>query len=233
MSGWFAMKRGITSHPLFVGRPDRLAVWVWLLDNAAWAETTQDVSGHTVTVPRGSVCTTERRISDVTGVGRQVIRTFLARLEADTMITRKLTHGKSLISLVKWDTYQRFGGATNPDKNPALTQDQPIKETREQDITLEAKASNGADAPSIVEVNVVSSAVWAAGKQYLASRGVSNPGAMIGRWLKDHTPLAILGAIEAAQATGTQDPIPYITKALAGPDQFVPQFDLSKFEASQ
>jgi hypothetical protein len=215
VSGWFAMKRGVTSHPLFKGRPDRLAVWVWLMDNAAWKDTTQDVNGHTVKVPRGSVCVAERRMCDEIGVGRQVLRTFLTRLEADTMITRKVTHGRSLITLCNWDKYQTAKVGPNPTENPKPTQDQPTKETREQD-TLEANASNDAGASLPIEVSVTSSAVWNAGKPFLASRGVTNAGAMIGRWLKDHPPLALLAAIEAAQKSGTHDPIPYINEALKG-----------------
>jgi hypothetical protein len=208
------MKRGITSHELFRGRPDRLAAWVWLMDNAAWKDTVQDVNGHTVKVPRGSVCVAERRMADEVGIGRQSLRTFLARLEADAMITRTLTHGRSLITLCNWEKYQSAKVGPNPCSNPKLTQDQPTKETREQTYPLEADASNGADAPSTIEVSVASSAVWTAAKPFLASRGVANPGAMIGRWLKDHSPLDLLRAIEAAQKSGTHDPIPYITEAL-------------------
>jgi hypothetical protein len=216
MSGWFAMKRGITSHPLFKGRPDRLAVWVWLMDNAAWKETVQDVNGRTVKVPRGSVCTSERRIAEEVGVGYQVVRTFLDRLKTDRMINAEVVNGRSLITLCNWDKYQSALKPSAPAANAGATQEQRTKETREQGYTLEPIGSNDAGASQPREVNVISSAVWTTGKQYLGSRGVANAGAMIGRWLKDHPPLALLAAIEAAQKSGTQDPIPYITEALKG-----------------
>lgn len=210
------MKRGITAHPLFAGRPDRLAVWVWLMDNAAWKDTTQDVNGHTVKVPRGAVCTSERRIAEQVGVGYQVVRTFLDRLKADAMINAQVVHGRSIITLCNWEKYQSALKLTNAGDNAGATHGQRTKGTREQDITLEANASNDAEASQPIEVGVLSSAVWTAGKQYLASRGIANPGSMIGRWLKDHPPLALLAAIEAAQRSGTHDPIPYITEALKG-----------------
>jgi uncharacterized protein YdaU (DUF1376 family) len=97
--------------------------------------------------------------------------------------------------------------SSNVKAKPKQPEPEPYK-------TLEADASNGAGAPTTIEVSVTSAAVWAAGKPYLASRGVENPGAMIGRWLKSHSPLALLGAIEAAQKSGTQDPVPYIIEAL-------------------
>lgn len=218
MSGWFACKRGITSHPLFVGRPDRLAVWLWLLDNAAWKETIHDVNGHTVKVPRGSVSASERRIADETGVGRQAVRTFLARLKADKMLTLSLTHGRSMITICNWDKYQLPENTANPSKNPRPTHDQPIKETREQDNTLEAKASNAAGAAEPIEVSILTRSLWTEGKRYLISLGVSEKqaGSFIGLCRKTSTDVQILSAIEAAQKSGTQDPIPYITEILKG-----------------
>lgn len=216
MSGWFAMKRGITSHHIFKGNPDRLAVWVWLLDNAAWKDTKHDINGHTVTIPRGSVAASERRIAEEVGVGRQAVRTFLDRLETDTMITRTLTHGRSVIRLCNWDKYQISEKADNPSKNPRPTQDQPIKETREQDITLEANASSGADAPEPVPVSILSKVLWDTGIRFLRMRGIEDAKArpIIGRWRSMADDATILSAIDAAHKCGTEDPVPYITKAI-------------------
>jgi hypothetical protein len=121
MSGWFAVKRGITEHPLFQGNADRLAVWVWLLDHAAWKETRHNIAGKVVTIKAGQICASERRISDSIGVGRQVVRTMLDHLEANQMITRDLTHGRTIVTLCNWDKYQNVGPAANPD----VTQKQP------------------------------------------------------------------------------------------------------------
>lgn len=133
MSGWFSCKRGITSHPLFKGHPERLAIWIWLLDNVAWKDTKTDVNGKTVDVPRGSVSASERRIADETGVGYQVVRTFMARLQTEHMVNARLTHGRKLFSLVNWDRYQRPELVPNAGSNAGPTQDQRTKETREQD----------------------------------------------------------------------------------------------------
>ena len=94
-------------------------------------------------------------------------------------------------------------------------QPEPEPEPEPEEESSVANATDG-DAVEPVEVSVVSAAVWNAGKPFLASRRVPNPGAMIGRWLKSHSPLALLHAIEAAQRAGTQDPVPYITEALKG-----------------
>lgn len=233
MSGWFAMKRGLHDHPIFHKQPLRVAAWSWMVATAAYKDTRQDANGKTVVVKRGQLLTSYRQMSDATGVSIKALRILIARLEGENAIGTDKGTGRLLITIRNYDKYQSAPADEGTGKGTGRAQEGHTKETREQDTTLEAKASNGADAPSVVEISVVSSAVWAAGRQYLSSRGVPNPGAMIGKWLKTHPPIAILGAIEAAQSSGTQDPIPYITAALAGPAQFVPQFDLSKFEASQ
>lgn len=124
MSGWFAVKRGITSHALFKGKPDRLAVWLWLLDNAVWKDTTHDVKGHTVQVPRGSVCASERHISEQCGVGYQVVRTAIKRFKSEHMINATPTHGKNLITLCNYEKYQDPKSDTNAQGNATLTQHQ-------------------------------------------------------------------------------------------------------------
>lgn len=145
MSGWFAVRRGITSHALFKGKPERLAVWMWLLDNAVWKDTTHDVKGHTVDVPRGSVCASERYISEQCGVGYQVVRTAIKRFKSEHMINATPTHGKNLISLCNYEKYQDPKWSDNAEGNATLTQPQrnpnAQKEQGNNITTEEAKAS--------------------------------------------------------------------------------------------
>lgn len=128
MSGWIALKRGITKHPLFKGRPDRLLIWVWLLENAAWKPEPLDVHGKIITVERGQVCTSLRRIADETGLGLQVVRSFLDRLRTELQINTETTHGRSLITICNYDKYQSVGDTSNTSTNTRPTHDQHIKE---------------------------------------------------------------------------------------------------------
>jgi hypothetical protein len=144
MKGWFAVARGITAHHLFRGNPERLAVWLWLLDNAAWKDTTHDVSGRTIQVPRGSVCASTRHIAEAVGVGHQVVRTALKRFQTEHMINTAATHGKTLITLRNYCKYQDHGSGTNTAPNTALTQQQHSANTQKEQgnkETREAKAS--------------------------------------------------------------------------------------------
>lgn len=150
MSGFFLITRGISKHALFKRKPDRLAVWVWLLDNAAFKDTTQDAKGKIVPVPRGSVCASLRHIADETGVGHQVVRTAIKRFETERMINTKVTHGKTVISLCNYDKHQHSGEGGNTAPNTSLTQDQHKpntqkkqgnKVTKDTNVSLDAKVA--------------------------------------------------------------------------------------------
>jgi hypothetical protein len=264
--GWFKVKRGITKHPIFVGRPERLAVWLWLLDNVAWADTSVDVRGRVVQIRSGSVSVSERRISEETGVGYQVVRTLLGRLETEGMITQSTTQGRKVITLCNWGKYQHQPDQGNAKGNATLTQSsggsnalpnaagdqashgkqtekrghqdgpnakptQPPQKSnaqKEEDIIPISGSLRSPDIgppeavddpPPLHEVDVVAKALWAAGKEYLGGKGVSNPGGVIGRFLKEkHKPAEILDAIQRAQKAGTEDPVPFMQACLRRED---------------
>lgn len=219
MSGWFAMKRGIHEHPLFFRQPERLSVWAWILDKAAWKATRFNAGGQIITIERGQLCTTQEAICDATGVGRKVVRNLLIALEAEKAIrTERAGSGaksKTLITVCNYEKYQAAKPDGGQEEGQRRAKEGPIKEQGNKG-TIPLPSEEDASASQTIEVSVTSSAVWNAGKPFLASRGIANPGAMIGRWLQSHSPLEVLAALEAAQKSGTQDPVPYITQTLKG-----------------
>lgn len=211
MSGWFAMSRAMFEHPLFAGRPDRIAAWAWIIAKAAWKDTRQNANGKIIVVKRGQLLTSYRQMSRATGVPVKPLRTLISALTDENAIGTDTGTGRLLITIRNYDRYQSPSEAagTGGAHEGHTRGTQKNKGTREQDIPV------GAQAPSEpIQVSVVTTALWNVGKQYLASHGVPNPGAMIGRWLKSNDPVAILNAIEAAQKSGTHDPVPYITETL-------------------
>lgn len=234
MTGWVCSYRKIWKNPLFEGRGDRVAVWHWLLHMAAWQDTTQDFHGKKIPVRRGQLLATYSQIESETGVGRQVTRTLFAHLSGQhgdqPAINIATNTGCMLITICNYDTYQSREGPPNTGAKQQLTSNQHTKEQDKQ-FNNSPIGENAAAPPlaETIEVSVLSKAVWDAGKPFLASRGVKNPGANIGRWLKTSKPDEVLRAIDAAQKSGTQDPIPYITQILNGgqnePSRTDPQLD--------
>lgn len=213
MNGWFAVRRGISEHPVFRHRMDRLGFFVWMIERACWKETPFDIHGKTITLKRGQFCASYAQMSEATGLSVKEIRNLFKRLKVDKVVGIEGGKGRTIVTLCNYEKYQsaiQDGGKAKGKRGASEGQ---AKEQSNKDITLEANASNGAEAP--VPVNLISSALWQVGKQFLASKEVKDPGKIIGMWIRDYKdPLRILSAIESAQRVGTEDPVPYITKAL-------------------
>jgi hypothetical protein len=199
MSGFFAVKRGITSHPVFVGHPERMMIWIWLLDNACWKDTPHDVNGKTVTVQRGQVCASERRIAQECGVGYQVVRTFLKRLKAEHMINADVTQGRNVITLCNYEKYQTPQRKPNAGGNAELTHDQRIKEQ-----VNNIPVGTGPADPSKIIFNQGLQLLTLAGKSEGAARGI------LGKWRKLHGEAALIEALGRAQREGAIDPVSFI-----------------------
>lgn len=215
MSGWTCSYRKIWEHPIFVQSAERVGVWTWMIHTAVWKDTPFRVGTTVIKLKRGQLCVSQRQIEAETGVGRQKVRTLLAELEAEGAITQQSTHGatqgRTIITICKYDEYQSRETSPNPANNHRPTQEKPTKEQDKQSNNP-LPSEEAFSAP--VQVSVASTAVWNAGKQYLNALQVKNPGSIIGRWLKSHSATALLSAIEAAQQSGTRDPVPYITSIL-------------------
>lgn len=213
MTGWFAMNRAMFTHPIFEGKPERVAAWAWILASTAWKDTRQDAGGKNVVVKRGQLLTSYRQMSKATGVSIKVLRTLVERLQAEDAVGIDKGTGRLLITIRNYDKYQSPGQDEGTGKGTARAQQ---GHTKEQGNKGTIPPSEEADASQPVSVSVVTTALWSAGKQYLSAHGVKNPGGLIGRWLKSSNAVEILNAIEAAQQAGTQDPVPYITQILTG-----------------
>lgn len=148
MSGWFAVSREILDHPIFNGRPDRLYAWIWILSNAAYKDTKQDVDGHIIDVPRGCLCASQAMMQRGTGMSRQALRTFLNLLENANVISpkpaTKSTKSRTMITVCNYDKYQASQPNQQPSSNQAATKQQPIKETKKQINNNTPKPPKGA-----------------------------------------------------------------------------------------
>lgn len=213
MSGWICSYRKIWAHPIFEGNAERVGVWTWMLHTAAWKETRFRIGKNIVTIDRGQLCVSHRQVCTETGISHRKLRTFLDELTNEGAITQDTTQGRSIITICKYDDYQEKKKRPDTADDTQTTQRRHTKE-QDNNTTISSYEEDALSAP--IEVSVLSKAVWDAGKPFLASRNVPNPGAMIGRWLKTSSPTQVLEAIAAAQKAGTQDPVPYITQALNG-----------------
>ena len=136
MSGWFAVSREILDHPIFKGRPDRLYAWIWILSNAAYKDTQQDVGGAIIDVPRGCLCASQAMMQSGTGMSRQSLRTFINLLENANVVSptsaTKATKSRTMLKVCNYDKYQASQPSEQPKSNQRATKEQPTKETSKQ-----------------------------------------------------------------------------------------------------
>ena len=79
--------------------------------------------GHEV--KRGQWITGRKKLSEITGISERSIRTILKRLEDSQELTIKATSKFSMISVIKWDSYQLVDTPTDqPNANKRPTTDQ-------------------------------------------------------------------------------------------------------------
>lgn len=118
---------------------------MWILDNVAWRDTSHDVKGKTIEVPRGSVCASLRAIATDCGVGVQVVRTATDRFTTENMINTQATHGKTIISVCNYEKHQFPEKTDNTTPNTRLTQEQHNANTQKKqgnNITSNNTSSN-------------------------------------------------------------------------------------------
>lgn len=205
MSGWFSVKHGIRKHPIFKGRPDRLGAWIAMLDEAAYADTEQDVAGTVVKVRRGELCASQAMLEEITGLSRQQLRTFLSALEKEgTISTRPATNSTKSRTIVTFCSYNKYQ-SIQPSANQRPTKRQPTKEQDNNTPPLE-----GASAPE--DFSDPAKVIFTSGVKMLKASGKSDQAAraVLGKWRRDHGDYALIAALGRAQREGAIDPISFI-----------------------
>ena len=121
-SGVFAVDRGIWEHELFASREplSRREAWLWLISEASWKPRVKRVGSASVELMRGQLAHSIRFIAEAWCWPKTNVARFLTSLKSETMIDMKTVRGISLVTICKYDEYQRvslpdrdsFGTAT-------------------------------------------------------------------------------------------------------------------------
>lgn len=235
MSGWYAMKRGWLEHEMFEpeGRWSRAEAWVWMVEAAAYKPTVIDIGGKPYTVPRGAICHSLRFMATRWRWSTKAVQNFLRDLEAHGVVRSEVVKGghggetrRTQVSLCNYEKYQA-------PRNTKETQEKREGNKEEQGNKLTIPPSEEAVA-SPHPVSILTTTMWEVGKRYLGNErfGITNPGAVIGRFLKiNNDPATVLSAIDAAHKADTHDPIPYITEILKGERHDKPSKSSEKLRA--
>jgi hypothetical protein len=166
MEGWIKIHR-------------KLITWEWYNDSKMvhlflhllLSANHSDGNWQGVSVKRGQLITGRIKLSAVTGISEQSIRTCLSKLESTKELTIKTTNKNSIITLLNYDSYQ-IKESANQQLTSKLTNNQP---TTNQQLTTNKNDNNkknedktkGFAPPTLLEV-----------KEYFKEKGYTESSAI-------------------------------------------------------
>ena len=206
MSGWFAMNRAMFEHPIFAGKPERIAAWAWIIATAAWQDTRQDANGKTVTVKRGQLLTSYRQMSKATGVSVKSLRILIERLQGENAIGTDTGTGRLLITVCNYEKYQSADGG----RGTARAREGHSEGTQKKQGNNSAKAG---DEKSPVDPAKM---MFDSGIEILGQAGISAQKArkQVGMWRGQHGDEAVIAALGRASREAASDPVAFIQGCL-------------------
>jgi uncharacterized phage protein (TIGR02220 family) len=146
MSGWVKLHRTLQKWG-WKRSPNHVAVFIDLLLEANH----EDGEHMGVSIPRGSLTTSIKAISQRSGVTQKSVRTILNHLKSTNEVAIKTTTKFTMISIVKWGDYQLSGKEMGkPLANEGQTTGKPLA-TNKNSRTKENKKSSGGIAEEILE----------------------------------------------------------------------------------
>lgn len=153
--GWISLHRCIQSHWLWEEKPFTYGqAWVDLLLLVNHKDKKALMDATLVTVPAGSMITSELKLANRWGWGRTRLRNFLKLLEADGMIERKTTNKQTTISVVNWGKFQFQETTDEQQTNSRQTTSEQQANTNNNEIIMinNEKKKEGVPRPSVEEV---------------------------------------------------------------------------------
>lgn len=139
-NGWIALHRSILDHWLWKDKPfSNGQAWIDLILLANHKDTKEFINGSLKVFKKGTVNRSIESLSSRWGWNRKKTRKFLNALEADEMVTVKVTTHGTTISLVKYSDFQTVG--TTKGTTTDQTEGQP-RENRGTQTTMNNNDNN-------------------------------------------------------------------------------------------
>ena len=135
MRGYIKLHRELENHWLWLN-PKHLRAWLLLLFEASWeAKTIPWGKQESITIQRGQLVTTIRKLMGQWGYYAQATLDFLRVLEAQGMITRQSTSKMTIITIVNYDRYQLWDEYGEPDSKQKSKHNKIKEENNKIDYT--------------------------------------------------------------------------------------------------
>lgn len=124
MHGFIKLRRRLLSNPCVMQSSAHLAVWVYLLLSANFADCDTRFGGRRVRLKAGQLITGRRRLAEALHLSESKVQRILDRFEAEQQISQCTTPSGRLITICNWARYQGY----SPEKPQATDNDRTASE---------------------------------------------------------------------------------------------------------
>lgn len=130
---WIKLHRKMLDNPIVFKDPDHVAVWIYLLLQAAWKEHETVFGGKVITLSPGQVPTGRKKIAKETGVNESKVKRILSFFKSNQLIDQQTFPYGSLITILSWDKHQKSDQQNDQQMtNEWPTSDQQVTTTEER-----------------------------------------------------------------------------------------------------
>lgn len=108
MEGWIKMHRKMLDNPIVFKDADHVAVWTYLLLNAAHTEYPAVFKGRKILLLPGQLITGRKAISERLKISESKVQRILKWFESDLQIEQQTSNKNRLITITNWKQYQNI-----------------------------------------------------------------------------------------------------------------------------
>jgi hypothetical protein len=155
LSGYFFVHRKVFDHPIFKDEPyTEREAWMWLISEAEWKPTRARVGSAVVNLQRGELAHSLRYMQrEWKWKSDKRVRTFLAKLESDGMISlQKTTQEITHITICNYEKFQQPGRSEERTEDAARTQHGRKEEEVKEDKNIYDRGGGPLIAPEAEEL---------------------------------------------------------------------------------
>lgn len=121
------MHRKTLENPIVCKDSDHIAVWIYLLLNAAHAGFAVVFKGEKIILYPGQLITGRKAISEKFNINESKVQRILKTFENDQQIEQQTSNANRLITILNWDKYQLIEQQIEqPLNNQRTTSEQPV-----------------------------------------------------------------------------------------------------------
>lgn len=143
--GWISIHRKIKDHWVWQEKPfSKGQAWIDILLMANHADKKILLGNELIEVKRGSFITSEKKLMENWGWGKEKVRKFLQVLQDDGMIDKKSDHKKTTINVVNYGFFQDGNSQSRPLSDHEQTDNRPSSD-QEQTVSRPSADTNNND----------------------------------------------------------------------------------------